>query len=63
MIQGWVLYIDSESEFRFEHRQGTNSFSSTATEDWGLLSDCVIILVLQNSQWVGAWLEGERVES
>lgn len=63
MISAWVLYYDYESnKYQFEVRDGT-ALEATEPEAWGLNADQhEVLLVLQNAQFVGAWLEGSRVK-
>jgi len=64
MINAWVLYENLEtSTIHFESRLGA-AFDNDTPVDWGFPNndDYYIILVLQNAQFIGAWIEGQQVQ-
>lgn len=61
MIKAWVLYYTVDDKYKFEERDGTD-FNSTDPTSWGLTKHDEIALVLQSAQFLGAWLQGERVK-
>lgn len=62
MIRAWVLYENLECGATFfEERDGTR-FDSDDPTDWGLPNNeqYYVILVLQQAQFLGAWIEGKQ---
>lgn len=62
MISAWLFFYDPKVPgYKFEERHGA-SFQDTNPESWGLHKGCMIMLVLQKAQFLGAWVFGDEVK-
>lgn len=63
MITAWVFFYDpaGQGKYKLEERNGS-SFTDLDPVAWGLPKDCLILLVLQKAQFLGAWILGQPVK-
>ena len=62
MIKAWVFYYNSfEDTYHFEELDGIG-FDKMHPNNWGLPAKAKVLLVLQKAQFLGAWVEGNKVK-
>lgn len=57
MVTAWVLARHVDGSLSFEERY-SSAFTNTRPEDWGLPTNAEVLLVLQQGQFLQAWLRG-----